>query len=358
MMLGIRKKILRGLGVLLLSWSWVGAQQPAENDTHHDVLVYKDGDKVRGRLVDRTPTTIVFKSDRFGELRVPADDAVVILAEKPTHPVPATPLAPPPPPALAQTEPKTAAQKEREEEEKLSIWEWFSPSVLTAKVRNFFGPWHGRFAFSTEVVSDTSDRSNTALDTRLQRKWEKDEIVMSGRFDYSNTNQVTTTDVLKADGSWRHDFNKRWFSIYHPTLEWNRANKVKGLPSDYLLMQQEIGAGVNVFSRPTRKVRAGVSENLFDVWTFNPGGRHSSRTVESVFFETELTLPWRMAFTQRGIWYYPLRQDEDGWENRMDLNKKLTETLSVAIRHEIRRNNPDERVSDYTRLKLLLGLDF
>jgi len=48
----------------------------------------------------------------------------------------------------------------------------------------------------------------------------------------------------------------------------------------------------------------------------------------------------------------------DGWENRVELSKKFTETFSTAIRHEIRRGSPDGTAQDYTRLKLLLGLDF
>src|SRR4051812_33668103 len=47
-----------------------------------DALVYKDGDRVQGKFVERTDDIIVFKADRFGELRVPAADAVVVLAEK------------------------------------------------------------------------------------------------------------------------------------------------------------------------------------------------------------------------------------------------------------------------------------
>ena len=38
-----------------------------------DILVYADGDRVLGRLVERTQFLIVFRSDRFGEIRVPAD---------------------------------------------------------------------------------------------------------------------------------------------------------------------------------------------------------------------------------------------------------------------------------------------
>ena len=53
-----------------------------------------------------------------------------------------------------------------------------------------------------------------------------------------------------------------------------------------------------------------------------------------------------------------MRDQNDGWENRVELNKKLTETLSTSVRHEIRRDNPDGSAQDYTRLKLLFGLDF
>jgi hypothetical protein len=108
---------------------------------------------------------------------------------------------------------------------------------------------------------------------------------------------------------------------------------------------------------PTRKVRVGVSENLFDIWSFAPGGTHGSRAVASLFDETELSLPWRMSLVQRGVWY-PEAAHHAGWDDQIELNKKLSETLSLALRHEIRRNNPDGASPNYTRLKLLLELDF
>ncbi len=48
-----------------------------------DVLVYPDGDRVQGRLVEKTGDTIVFQSDRFGLLRVPAAGAEVIQVFRP-----------------------------------------------------------------------------------------------------------------------------------------------------------------------------------------------------------------------------------------------------------------------------------
>jgi hypothetical protein len=326
-----------------------------------DTLVYKDGDRVQGVLVEQRDETIVFKSDRFGELRVRSADAVVIKAEKSTGTVAAKPSVPAAPPA--QT-PATHAERrqavaaaEREEEERVTIWDRFSPSVLTAKVRNYFGPWHGRVSFSTEVISDVAERNTSAYETHLQRKWKTDEVQLNARYDYSETNEVATTDLVKAGGLWRHEFNKTLFGHYRPTSEWNRASRLRGVPNDYILLQQELGVGYHVLTKPSRKLRVGVSQNLFDTWITAPVKDHTSRGVVSTFEEAELTLPWRMMLSQRGVWY-PVGDQADGWENRIELNKKLTETLSTSLRHEIRRNNPDGSAQDYTRLKLLFGLDF
>lgn len=326
-----------------------------------DTLVYKDGDRVHGVLVQRKNDVIVFKSDRFGELRVPAADAVVIAAEKPETPaVAAAPKPPPPartlPVTQAERDAAVAAAERREEEERVTIWDQFSLSVLTAKVRNYFGPWRGRLSFSTEVVSDIAERNNSSYEMNLRRKWKADEVQMTFRYDYNETNNLATTDILKAGGQWRHEFNKTLFAHYRPTSEWNRASRLRGVPNDYILLQQELGVGYHVLTKPTRKLRLGVSQNLFDTWN-SAVDEHTSRGVISGFEEADVTLPWRMTISQRGVWY-PGNDQADGWENRIELIKKLTETLSASVRHEIRRNNPDGSAQDYTRLKLLFGLDF
>jgi hypothetical protein len=325
-----------------------------------DTLVYKDGDRVQGVLVRQAGGTIVFKSDRFGELRVPAADAVVIKAEKPATPAaaarPAAPVSTPSPVAPAEVR-VTVSGPDREEEERLTIWDRFSPSVLTAKVRDYFGPWHGRLSFSSEFVSDIADRTNTSYEGQLQRKWKSDAVQFNLRYDYNETNDIATTDIIKAGGQWRHEFTKTFFAHYRPTSEWNRASRLRGVPRDYVLLQQEVGVGYHLLTKPSRKLRLGLSQNLFDTWTTAPVFEHNSRGVVSTFEEAEVTLPWRITISQRGV-YYPVDEQVDGWENRLELNKKLTETLSTSVRHEIRRNNPDGSAQDYTRLKLLFGLDF
>jgi hypothetical protein len=341
----------RWLLVSCLCWGvGVRAQSPADDaDNTRDALVYKDGDRVHGHVVSESTDIIVFKSDRFGELRVRPDEVVIIKADKSASGQTKQVVA------LGIRSPVNSA--ERREQEKVSIWDRFSPAVLTARVRNFFGPWHGRLAFSDEVVTDTAHRNDIAVEAKLKRTLEKDVVELTSRYDYDRTDDVKTTDMLKSTGSWRHDFNRMQFGQYRPTLEWNRANHRANGSNAYVLLQQELGFGLNLLSSPARKLRVGVSENMFDTWSQGPTGGHSSRAVESIFDEAEFALPWRMALVQRGVWY-PVVHNSDGWEDQIELNKKLTETLSVAIRHEIRRHNPDGASQDYTRLKLLLGLDF
>jgi hypothetical protein len=350
-------KIFPVLAVVFLCCTLAGAGGAAEpEDNSRDTLVYKDGDRVLGRLIEKTDKIIVFASDRFGNLRVLVTDAVVIKAEAQVGfgAGPKAPLA-----AEAGKAKEKAAQNA--EAERLSLLERFRLSVLTADLRDFFGPWHGRLAFSLEQVSNTAEQDNTGVEATLQRKWKSDELQLKGRYDYSATNGLTTTDLMKAEGLWRHDFPRNYFTLYHPTLEWNRASfttTVPSVPNNYVQLQQEIGVGVSLLSTARRKVRVGVSENLFDVWNTEPGGIHTNRTVESFFEEMELKLPWRMSLSQRGVYYYSFVSGKDGWEDRIELSKKFTETLSTSIRHEVRRYNPDGTTQDYTRLKLLFGLDF
>lgn len=300
-----------------------------------DVLMFKDGDRVTGHLVGRSGHVMVFDSDRFGLLRVPASEARVVLA----NPAPEAPAEP-----AVVTEPGSALAS-------------LSPLVLARDLRDMFGSWHGRFAFSAEQLSDSLDHSSTTVEGSLKRKWAEDEVQLNGRYSFSEADHTTSTDLVKADGLWRHDFVNRLFTTYRPTLEWNRANFSNGVPADYVLLQQEIGTGVNVWSSGRQKLRTGVSENLFDVWV-TPTNAHSAQTSESAFVEAESKLPWQITLSDRGVWYYSLADERQGWENHFEIEKNLTETLSVGVRHEVRYNNPDARIADSERLRFMVGFDF
>ncbi len=312
-----------------------------------DELIYHDGDRVRGRLEARENGEFVFRSTRFGLLRVSEKEATIVLA----HPQAAA-LA-----AVAASSP--GATPEVSSARNGVLW-YLSPLELQRRLREVFGQWNGKFLLSTEIAQNTVNRSSLAVEGQLMRKWTRDDLQIHARYDYSETDQDKTTDMLKSGAAWRHDFTPRYFSIYRPALEWNRAyleNGIVGIGS-YVLLQQEIGAGVNVSKRPDRQLRLGISENLFQVWQTEPRERQIFRAFESTFLETEWLLPWRISLKDRVVLYYSLERGEiQGWENRFEIDKKLTEALSVGLRHEFRRSD-DLQVQDYTLLRFFLGLDF
>ncbi len=208
---------------------------------------------------------ITFKTDRFGEVKVPARDAVVIKGRSDSpRPAAAAATSAPAAPSVKPTPAAVAKAAEAAEAERVSIWDRFSPAVLTAKVRNYFGPWQGRLSLSTEVVSDVAERNNSSYEGSIRRKWKADEASFSVRFDYNETNDVATTDLVRTNGQWRRTFSKAFFGHYRPSAEWNRASRLRGLPNDYFLLQQELGAGYNLLTTPARKLRLGLSQNLFD----------------------------------------------------------------------------------------------
>jgi hypothetical protein len=365
----LRRVVLFSLIVTALPGLSFAAQpaQAAEADAADgkwDIMVYNDGDRVRGHLLRRDGDVLVFQSPRFGELRVATSEAMIESSNPAV--APESPTAPAAPNTQVRANPAAGATAAKpvvpeispveDAGEQLHAWEYFYPSMLARQLRQFFGPWQGRFSFSTEIVSDTTDHTDLALDTTLHRKWTHDDVQLTGRYDYAETAKVPTTDLAKFNAAWRHDLTKRWFTTYNPAVEWNRISAPAS--ADYLLVHQELGAGVTLLNVPNRQLRVGLSENRFDVWQTAMAGQHTSENAESAFAEATWHLPWRITLNERGVYYFKLDSEKNGWENHFQVDKKLTETLSIGVLHEVRYNNPDSRVTDYSRLKFMIGLDF
>ncbi|QYM78269.1 DUF481 domain-containing protein [Horticoccus luteus] len=347
------KSAVWSLALLVGSAGWAraadasGTVVPVPAKPALDELVYNDGDRVGGHLVEKAGDVIVFRSERFGLLRVPVKDAEVILAEKPKEVV------------AAKTPPAPGVTAEEAEEES-TFWlarAPFSPRAMALALRKYFGAWHGRFSFSADMASDTATRNSAMVEAKVQRKWTSDEVQINGRYDFSSVDNSRSTDIVRANASYRHDLPHKLFFTYRPTIEWNRAYFINNVPADYVLLQEELGVGVNLVNTTAHKVRVGVSENVFDSWQLTQGG-HNERNIESLFGEWEAKLPWRITLNDRAVYYYALANQDAGWENRFEINKKLTETLTVGVRHEVRYNNPDVRASDYRLLRLMIGFDF
>ncbi|HEY0943899.1 MAG TPA: hypothetical protein VGD81_01485, partial [Opitutaceae bacterium] len=141
-----------------------GPASPPEPAPAWDELVYRDGDRLRGRLVERIGGMVIFQANRFGIVQVPADEAEVILAT----PIPSAP--------------SRMAGRTRTDEPAVERAP-FSPWAMTQALKELFGSWHGRLSFGTEVLNDGNDRNSTTLEAHLERKWRRDELKISSRFD-------------------------------------------------------------------------------------------------------------------------------------------------------------------------------
>jgi hypothetical protein len=338
------KRTVQAAG-LMLAVVWSLPAQSVDLPPVPHVLVYQNGDRVQGRLLERDGDWLVFRSVHFGDLRVPAKEARVITA----------------PVAVRQAVAAgpTASEGPIEEAEG-------SPMGLTYYLKEVFGSWHGRLVLSSQVTNDTNDKADYLGEGSLKRKWTSDEVNLTSRYEFSKTNQAATKDTLKGNGLWRHTFPPtRYFAAYRPALEWNRESKIDGVSSDYLLLQQEFGVGLSVIKTEEWNVRAGVAENFFDNWQLNAAQhqpanieQHQSLQTESIFLEADLKLPWRIVLTERGVWYISVVRGSEGWEHQFEITKKFTDTLSLGMRQEVRRNDPDVRSQDYSLLRFFLGFDF
>jgi hypothetical protein len=331
LMMFLRQKLL-----LLFLLGWMLALSAKA-----DVLVFTDGDRVQGTFVRRENGKIIFQSLRFGNLSVPEADATVEVT------------TPPPPPIIAPMP--------SEAEGPMSLYEQILLTRLRRRVEQgivrWWEPWVGRLAASTDIVHDAKDRSIFLAEGRVRRNWARDEVRLEARYEYREENEEKTVDMIKGTGLWRHDVSNRIFGSYRPLLERDRVNSNGFQPFPYILLQQQVGAGVHLLRRERIKLRAGVAENFFNVWAIDDEAK-SYEHIESAFFEAEMALPWRITLTERGVWYYAIKDATQGWENEFEFSKKLTDSLSLGLRHEFRRNNPDSRVQDYERLRLLIGYDF
>jgi hypothetical protein len=328
---------MRIAGMLLLAGMPLRAQTVDLPPVPH-VLVYSNGDRVQGRLLAREGDMLVFRAVNFGDLRVPAKDVRVLTAPVAVRK------------ALAVASGPTGEGATEDSEG--------SPVGLAYYLKEVFGSWHGRLVLSSQLTSDTNERSDYLGEASLKRKWTDDEVNLTGRYEFSKTNNAVTKDVLRSNGLWRHTFPPtRYFTAYRPALEWNRESKVGGTSSDYLLLQQEFGVGVSVVKTEDWTVRTGVAENLFDNWQID-SNTHQTIQTESVFVEADLKLPWRIVMTERGVWYISVLRGSEGWEHQFEVTKKFTDTLSLGMRQEVRRNDPDVRSEDYSLLRFFLGFDF
>lgn len=307
-----------------------------------DTLVYADGDSVQGKLISQADGFIVFQSNRFGQLRVPVTEATVELGEPVAPTVDAQVTAGP----AITSSPRPPADND-------------APAPVTSEnpLLHWWTPWKGRIATALELTNDATSRDAVTVDIRAERKWTRDEVTLNAHYEYRQEEEKKTADLLRGTAYWRSDFENKAFGLYRSTGEWNRFAYYGGAFAPYFLLQQEVGLGYTFLNRDKQSIRAGFSENFFNVWVQEIDVEFARR-MESFFVELELRLPGDIRISERGVAYFSLDDDTNGWENQLELSRLITKTISVGLRHEYRSNVVDPRLQDYSKLRVILGYDF
>ena len=230
-------------------------------------------------------------------------------------------------PAPSAAEAKAAGSPTpRRDEDRVTAWDRFHRRCSRrgcAVLRSVERPG----LFSSEVVTDIAKRNNSSYEAFVRRKWTEDELQLNARFDYNETNDIATTDLVKVSGQWRRDFGRcsscsiarppsgtgRAASAASPTTtcscsrSWVRATRcspraarcASGCRKPVRHVEQFVDA------RPQFARLAGVVRG---------DGNHAAVAHDDL--ATGVAVP---------------RRGRDRWlGNRFDLNKKLTETLSTS----------------------------
>jgi hypothetical protein len=292
-----------------------------------DMLRFPDGQTISGRLVREEAGVVVFSSASYGELRVPAH---VVQVER--GDATASPTSPPSTtPAVADAPPASPAK---------------APSA-----------WRGRFALSAEDRADQKQRSEWSLELRLERKSPRYELRLEPRYELRREDGKAETDRLRVQAYARRVIARDWFALYRPVFVLDRQLRVKGTPAEYWLLAHELGGGRELVNRPGRELRVGFSAQLYQIEFY---GLDESLHVAGpvIFLEADWDLPWATHLRNRTQAVHYPRFDQSGFVNELELTKKVTESLSLSVRHEYRQVSPDPRLESYRRLRLLLGYSF
>jgi hypothetical protein len=294
---------------------------------HADTLRFADGRELDGAWQREEAGVVVFVSNRHGELRLPAEMVTV-----------RRDLAPIAGPAGTPSLPNASGS-------------------ATVPKSDSAPAWRGRLAFSTETSSAPDSRTALSAELRLEHKTDRQELRLEPRYELRREDDITRDDKLRINGYARRTLGDRWFALYRPAFELNRASFVQGVAADYWYLAHELGGGREFGPDDDRVVRLGATANLYQIAFYNLDADLAIHGG-ALFGEAEWLLPFSIRLRNLLQFVHYPRFDQSGVTNELELTKKLTDSLSLSLRHEYRHVTPDPRIESYRRLRLLIGYDF
>ena len=304
----------------------VRSQQDA---TREGWLVYQDGNRIAGSLVFVDDERGTFESNRFGTVVYSLEEASF------------ESLVPEEEPISIPIESGTAAFEESQEAR--LPW-WIADS------------WH---ADGSVRVSDSNGDSETEYQLDLGAKWTRgysnNEFTLRGN--YKSRNGKEDTDNQNARLRLQRDTDTRLFWMGDIYLERDKTYLIDR-DYDYLLAKLNSGAGLKFDWGKGHVTRLALLYNYAYVTLLNiPISAHADTHGPSVYFSNDLQLFPRLGFAQWGEFYY-WDDGSNGFSNEMEFTYRISESVSLGLRHVYRDSEADLKNNDTNELKVFTRLTF
>lgn len=285
-------------------------------------LRYTDGNLLSGRLIEGGVHGGLFRSDRFGDVRFKAGEAVFSPSDMPLDTV---------------DKPAPAAVPAR------AIAEW-QPSDWSVGLSGYWKSDQG------------SVSKDIALDLDSTWKSPGNELKLNLSTDYKTVDKAVDNNEQTGGLRWLREMQSPWLLLGSVRARRSTVS-LDVLPTlDYLLLQGTAGVGLRkVWSAKDQTLVAlGRDRIAIDLLSLD---RRLYTSATSLLLENKLHLSPRVSFGNT-LFVYFWRDGSTGFDSQADLSYKLSEQLSVGLRHEYRRNAANLEIGSFSRFSLTTRLGF
>lgn len=225
-----------------------------------DTLIFPNGDRLTGTILELTAETIQFESPLFGEMSIPAEGVTVEgasvsvdSADEAAAAILADTDIPPPPveAGAAESEAEAESETEKEATKEEDAIARFNAGVDRARdYFNYIVPpgWTGRITFGVAFTETNTSSEDWNLGIRAAKDSGKNHYSMSAYYQYKITTQTTgavnrQVDKWGGDFTYKRDISRRWF--FQSTSSY-LSDQVKDIRHQ---ATQSLGMGYKIFDR-------------------------------------------------------------------------------------------------------------
>lgn len=308
-----------GWVLLLCAWSHAQAQTQTRG-----WLRFGDGNTLSGALVASDADGGLFRSDRFGDVRFTH-------AQARFEPLPASPVPPVPPAAAAAPAP----------DDQLG----WRPGEWSLAVSGY---WRR---------DDGSTTSDLAVDLDSTWRTHRDEIRLALSANYKKVDREVDTNDQDGSLRWLHEVAPTWVTLGQLKLNRSTFALVDALPAlDYALVQATVGAGPRWRWPNGGRTLVTLNYDRLMLELLQLDRRVYSHSV-SLLLDNRLHLSAKVDFSNT-LFVYHWRDGSTGFDSDAELSYRLSDHLSVGLRHEYRRNAASLATGTYNRVSLTTRLGF